>query len=201
MENIIKDALIFTAGALVGVCIAYRYTNNQANDRANKEIEEARKEYEEALNEEMKKESEDISKENGYEPDPCETTDTPTPLYSEPKVEEKKPAAKKKGGNSAAKKFEVISDDDFNDAEHAEYDKVFLDYYADNILADEMQNKIEASVFEKIIGKNFANHFGEKDDPEVLHIRNSKLTTDYEITKDPRLYSEVTEEIYGNNEY
>ena len=80
----------------------------------------------------------------------------------------------------------VISPDEFGEFE--DYERVSLSYYADQVLADENDERVED--VESIIGFESLTHFGEFEDDSVF-VRNERLKCDYEILADQRLYSDV----------
>lgn len=80
----------------------------------------------------------------------------------------------------------VISPDEFEDNE--DYETIYLTYYADGILADEMDKQVKV---ENTIGKEALKHFGEYED-DLLHVRDDKVKVYYEIAKDNRRFSDVS---------
>lgn len=70
------------------------------------------------------------------------------------------------------------------------FDVVFATIYADGYLVDSNDNIID--IDEQIGGRETLEHFGEGDDPELLHVRNNLYEIDYEIDKDDRTYAEVS---------
>lgn len=81
----------------------------------------------------------------------------------------------------------VISPDDFDGLG---YKTESLIYYADGVLAYETDEKIEN--YTELIGSRALNTFGEYENDTVF-VRNHKNKTDYEICKDVRKYSDVTD--------
>jgi len=70
------------------------------------------------------------------------------------------------------------------------FDVVFATIYADGYLVDSNDNIID--IDEQIGGVETLEHFGEGDDPELLHVRNNLYEIDYEIDRDDRTYLEVS---------
>lgn len=66
---------------------------------------------------------------------------------------------------------------------------VFATYYADGYLVDSEDHIIS---IERIGGEEALEHFGEGDDPELLHVRNVLYELDFEIDRDSRTYAEVS---------
>jgi hypothetical protein len=84
----------------------------------------------------------------------------------------------------------VISDVEMYEG-RPEYDKVTLTYYAgDDTLADEDDYTI--TDVDLILGTMNLDLFGtECEDPDMLHVRNERLGSDYEIIKTESKYGEV----------
>ena len=80
----------------------------------------------------------------------------------------------------------VISPDEFGEFE--DYERISLSYYADQILADEDDEKVED--VDNVVGLESLAHFGEYEDDSVF-VRNDRLKCDYEILLDQRTYSDV----------
>lgn len=85
-----------------------------------------------------------------------------------------------------AEKPYVISPNEFDEMD--DYETISLTYYADNILADDMDELVEDA--DNVVGADFASHFGEYEDDSVF-VRNDRLKADYEILRDERNYSDV----------
>lgn len=80
----------------------------------------------------------------------------------------------------------IISPEEFGEFE--DYERISLSYYADQVLADEDDEKVED--VDNVIGLESLTHFGEFEDDSVF-IRNDRLRCDYEILLDQRTYSDV----------
>ena len=80
----------------------------------------------------------------------------------------------------------VISPEEFGEFE--DYERISLSYYADQILADEDDEKVED--VDNVVGLESLAHFGEYEDDSVF-VRNDRLKCDYEILLDQRTYSDV----------
>lgn len=77
----------------------------------------------------------------------------------------------------------VISPDEFGDQG---YETEFLSYYADGVLADDADGtKIED--IDGTVGSDNLEKIGLHE-PDLLHVRNDALETDYEISVDTRKY-------------
>lgn len=78
------------------------------------------------------------------------------------------------------------------------YDTITLNYYADGVLTDDDNNVIEDEEIDDIVGKDFAEHFGEYE-KDCVCVRNDRLKTDYEICRDLIEYSTLLSN--PNNRY
>ena len=78
------------------------------------------------------------------------------------------------------------------------YETITLNYYADGVLTDDDNNVIEDEEIDDIIGKDFAEHFGEYE-KDCVCVRNDRLKTDYEICRDLIEYSTLLSN--PNNRY
>lgn len=72
--------------------------------------------------------------------------------------------------------------------ENSEYNLMTLTYYADEVLTDDWNDT--ENYADDLAGSDFANHFGDFVE-DVVHVRNDHLGIDYEITYDPRNYSDI----------
>lgn len=79
----------------------------------------------------------------------------------------------------------VISPEEFGEIG---YETISLTYYADEILADEMDELVES--IDSVVGLNSLTTFGEYEDDSVF-VRNDKLKCDYEILKDQRRWADI----------
>lgn len=94
------------------------------------------------------------------------------------------------GVEDMVKKPYVISPEEYEDY-NTDYDDISLTYYADGILADDMDEIVEDP--DNIVGPDFMNYFGKYEEDTVL-IRNDRLKCTYEILRDRRTYEAVTGE-------
>lgn len=81
---------------------------------------------------------------------------------------------------------QLISEQSFTDDMY-EFEKMTLFWFmGDNVVTDEEFQPIEDM---SLIGVEWQQHFGEEDDPDVVHVRNRKIGCDYEIIRDKRSYA------------
>jgi uncharacterized protein YneF (UPF0154 family) len=86
----------------------------------------------------------------------------------------------------------IIHLDEFRENE-SEYDQVTYSYYEDDdVLADEKDGVIHAT--DMIVSPEILHHFGHgSKDPNVVYVRNDRLSLDIEICKNPGNYGEIVQ--------
>lgn len=75
-----------------------------------------------------------------------------------------------------------------DEAGELDYEVISLTYYADNILADDLDELVED--VDRVIGFESLLTFGRYEEDSV-YVRNDRLKADYEILMDERNYSDV----------
>lgn len=183
MNKTINGLLVFVGGATIGALTAWQVTKNYYAQRAQEEIDSVKETFSKKFAEDAKEETNTVVKprikdkpsleeyarilnekkyrpENYEEGDAGETTDD----------EEEEP--------------EIITPDEFGELN---YETVYLTYYADAVLATELDDVVED--IESTIGRNAILHFGEYEE-DIVHVRNHQLRVDYEVTSDSRSYYE-----------
>lgn len=188
MGDSIKNFLIFSVGAAIGVAASWKFLKTKYETIAQEEIDSVKERFakrEKNLDrlEELKKVNEiERKSEPEVNKDVIDYSKLVTNLgYADEKTEEE-------GGDDNLKGPCVIPPDEFGD--YYDYATVSLTYYADGVLEDENGNVLEEEDIEEMLVPDFADHFGEWEDDSVF-IRNEKLQTDYEILADTRNYSDV----------
>lgn len=184
-----KNVLIFTTGAAVGSVVTWKLVEKHYKDLADEEIASVvetfknrnkrkpgrpKKEVTEATVEtaaEGTKKLGEVIKEEGYtslgnmSDDDCtvevEEQEDHIPPY-------------------------LISPDQFGDND--DYGTKTLTYYADGVLADEVDNPI--ADIDTMIGEGTLDHFGEYV-PDAVYVRDETNEMDYEILRTEDEYSEI----------
>ena len=189
MNRKLSNVLLFTAGVAVGSLVTWRYFKSKY----------------EVVEDEIEEKTEETEGE----------TEDEDPEVSESKMSYKKPPLKEYvkmvEDNSYVPKThmeevkEEIANGEWDDKDvyepfiirpeeygelHA-YETLSLNYYADGVLTDELDNPIED--VESLVPADFADHFGEYED-DVVHVRNDNLECDYEILRDLRKFTDVVGE-------
>lgn len=175
MERLSK-VFIFFAGVALGSLVTWNYTKKLYEQRAQEEIDSVKKTY-------TKKPVTKKAK-NPAEEKPENKSERPDSYHDILKKEQY--ITSDKSPAPAQKPYYVISPDEFGEME--DYDQVSYTYYADQVLADENDDIVED--IDAVIGIESLTHFGEYEDDSVF-VRNDKLSCDFEILLDSRLYSEV----------
>lgn len=191
------SVLTFIIGAAVGSSVTWYYTKTKYEHLAAEEIESVKEVFS------RKRTAPEESAERGeaFARGFREGIDEATPQRSNmkqnsPRTERtdytkysvKKPVVvdKEKEEDEAMVRPYVISPEEFG--ENDEYDKIGLKFYADKVLTDDDDEKVED--VDNVVGLDAVNHFGEYEDDSV-YVRNNRLKTDYEILLDLRNYTDV----------
>lgn len=189
MNRKLSNVLLFTAGVAVGSLVTWRYFKSKyevVEDEIEKKIEEPEGESEEespgvlesktSYKKPPLKEYVKMVENNGY-----------APKTHVEEVEEE--IANGEWDDKDVYEPFIIRPDEYGEL-HA-YETLSLNYYADGVLTDELDNPIED--VESLVPADFADHFGEYDDNAVF-VRNDNLECDYEILRDLRKFTDVVGE-------
>lgn len=98
------------------------------------------------------------------------------------------PSTIEKKGEDIVRPY-IIEPDQYGEIE--EYDMASLTYYADGVLADDVDERIED--VDSIVGTESLTHFGDYE-PDAVFVRNEERKTDYEILRVNENYSDVNDE-------
>lgn len=187
---------MFMAGASVGAAAAWLFAKRRYEQIAQEEIDSVKAVYAKRNPEVNTKPDEEELENNKYKADMAKLK--PDLVNYAAKLQEggytnytehsKKNTEEKKDDPIPDVPY-VISPDEYG--ENDNYTQISLTYYAgDGVLADDEDEVVDD--VEETVGVDFANHFGEYEDDSVF-IRNDRLRCDYEILKDNRSFSVVTE--------
>jgi hypothetical protein len=185
MHNGLKFTFTFTTGAAVGAAVSWFVLKTRYEQLAQEDARSVREEY---LKKYGTPESDTDDEENEYarwaEENPSEAEldkeeyNELAGLYSN---------NLEKGGSDSMSinKPRVILPREFE--EDPDYDVINLNYYADGVLADDMDEIVED--IEHTVG-DFKEHFGEYEN-DTVYVRNDELRCYYEICADDRNYYDV----------
>lgn len=186
MNDTLNKFLIFAAGAAIGSVVTWKYLKTKYELVEYEEEIESEEETEEETESELVlvpdnkahiAEYAKILNDTAYGSEPIEADE----IKKDPKMVRyiKKEVAD-------VERPYVIPPEEFG--EFDDYETISLTYYADGVLADDMDECVED--VDHIVGTDSLTHFGEYEDDSVF-VRNDSLKADYEILLDSRPYSEV----------
>jgi hypothetical protein len=178
----VTGLFIFVLGAAVGSAVTWQYAKNFYEQRAQEEIDSVKETYGKKVAP-VQVEADTAEKEAATVVDGVD--DKPDILHYAEILKNEQYTTDNESTTAENKPY-VISPDEFGEFE--EYDRISLTYYADQVLADENDDKIKD--VDEVIGVESLTHFGEFEDDSVF-VRNDRLKCDYEILMDSRTYSEV----------
>lgn len=199
MKTILSKFIIFAAGAAAGSAVTWKLLDEKYKRVAREEIDSMKEYYGKKFDpkkfEPKKFEYEHAGEPIGKVEDVEESEDGVLFTVKSDKPNLREYAAKLQSEGytdyaTAVAKLEgnrpyVISPEEYGEYS---YEEIELTYYADGVLADDMNNVVDD--VDDIVGLDFADYFGEYEDDSV-HIRNDRLKCDYEILQDSRNYSDV----------
>lgn len=198
MYNGLKYFVVFSLGAAAGIAVSWKILEEKYKKISQEEIDSVKEWYSNKKNDEQVVTIEP-DQEPEYEKDDDNRTSTgyyPIRSSDEYHTLTKKYNNEQKGGSKtmASIKPYVIPPEDFGELDG--YETISLTYYADGVLADDMDERI--TNVDDIIGSESLKHFGEYEDDSVF-VRNDELLTDYEILFDTRDYEDVVQ-LYRTDE-
>ena len=191
MNRKLSNVLLFTAGVAVGSLVTWRYFKSKY----------------EVVEDEIEEKTEETEGETETEDEDPEVSESKM-SYKKPPLKEYVKMVEDNGYVPKTHMGEVkeeIANGEWDDKDvyepyiirpeeygelHA-YETLSLNYYADGVLTDELDNPIED--VESLVPADFADHFGEYED-DVVHVRNDNLECDYEILRDLRKFTDVVGE-------
>lgn len=171
----IKETLIFAAGAAIGAAASWTMLKNKYRQFAEEEISSVKEAFRSKPDKDLDepdKQDESIKEGKGeYE------TIVKNTGYSNKETE--------MIGMEKIRPY-VIPPEQFDEID--EYDTVTLSYYADGILADETDTPIDN--IDSTVGFDSLKTFGRYEDDSV-YVRNDMKKCDYEILRDERKYMDI----------
>ena len=182
--------VMFVLGAAVGSVVTWQYTKKKYEQIAQEEIDSVKEIFsrrESAADVEIVTPEPQTAKVGKPEEKP-DITEYAARLEREGYTNYSNVSAGEKKEEQEAMEMKpyVISPEEFGEFE--DYERISLSYYADQILADEDDEKVED--VDNVVGLESLTHFGEFEDDSVF-VRNDRLKCDYEILLDQRTYSDV----------
>ena len=188
MNRTLSNVLLFATGAVVGSLVTWRIFKSRYEivDDVEEKIDETEDESEE-------EDPEVLESKMNYKKPPLKDYVKMVETYGyKPKTHmeevEEELANGEQGDEDVYEPF-IIRPEEYGEL-HA-YETLSLNYYADGVLTDDLDNPIED--VESLVPADFADHFGEYDDNAVF-VRNDNLECDYEILRDLRKFTDVVGE-------
>ena len=187
MNRTLSNVLIFAAGAAIGSVVTWRYFKTSY----------------ELVEEEFEATDEPVDEEESEEDPAKKPVEVKSSLASKPPLKEYVKMVRNLGYSDVEEANTDEDDEDVKDVyepyiihpeEYGEihaYETLSLNYYADGVLTDDLDNLIED--VESIVPADFADHYGEFEDDAVF-VRNDERQCVYEILRENRTYADVFEE-------
>lgn len=196
MNSTLTKVFIFIGGAAAGAAISWKLLKTHFERIAQEEIDSVKEYYSNRQSEPVKDdtetvidEPEDTTTEETTEPDTRTHRDYAAILaktgytrYSNATIVEEK----KEEEPAPSEGPYVIAPSEFGSRD--DYDTVSLTYYADEVLADDMDEPV--TDVNDVVGLESLNCFGDYED-DCVFVRNDDLKTDFEILADSRRYVDV----------
>ena len=191
MNNTLSKVLIFAAGAAVGSIVTWKLVKTKYEQIANEEIKSVKEVFGMMADSAEDEADDDVSVKNP-EPEFVQRNTREKDLQTTHDILEKNGYVNYSDSEDKNRKMEdvekpyVIPPEEYG--ELYDYDTIELTYYADGILADDINEIVED--VDEIVGYYSLTTFGEYEDDSV-HVRNDKLKVDYEILRSLDKYSDV----------
>lgn len=190
MNKTLNNIIMFTAGAVIGFGVAWFVTKTKYEKIAQEEIDSVKETYADMF---KKTKTSEEAVEDPEEPEnrfeKLEEDAVKRTAYSDIIASEgydtKENMEEKEEKNDMDEPY-VIAPEEFGENN---YKRKFLTYYTDGVLEDDYDGVIKDSNIDKLIGRANLNHIGDYE-ADIVHVRNDRLRTDYEITMDSGSFSE-----------
>lgn len=189
MKSILTNFVIFAAGAGIGSVVTWNLLKSKYEKISQEEIDSVKEVYSKKFH----SEESIIGKVKNVE-----ESDYGVTFTVEPETDEQKEYIdlinncgyknySRKGGSDqmSFEKPYVIPPEEFGECE---YETISLTYYADKVLADDMDEIVDD--VDDVVGLDSLEHFGEYEEDSVF-VRNDGRKCDYEILLDVRRYSDL----------
>ena len=176
MHNGLKNFLIFSLGAAAGAVVTWKLLKTTYERIAQEEIDSVYEEFS------MMRDAEGEPDKEEENPDKAEYNELiEAEGYSDSNNEEK-------GGSEPMidDKPRIIPADEFE--EHDDYDIVSLTLYADGVLTNWLDDKVED--IDKTVGADIVEEFKNCEE-DTMYVVNDSLRTYYELSRDTAKYSDI----------
>jgi hypothetical protein len=188
--------LWFTAGAITGIAVTYRYISKTYSQIAAEEVNEAQDHYRKKYLDQVVADHESDVRLKAAHAEAVEAAVALTNYQGLTATE--KPKATRRAIDPEAKAPYVIGVDEYMSTEVG-YDQVSLTYYeGDDVVVDITDTIVTINRVEETIGRDNLTRFGElSEDDNVVYIRCEKFNMDFEVTRSMGKYSV---EVQGESE-
>lgn len=191
MNSILTNVSLFAAGAAIGSVVTWKLLKTKYEQIAQEEIDSVKERFSTPKSDEAPDTDSD---------EPIETTHE-LGMSRKPDIREYAAKLQEEGystdyasvttTNSKKEVADVerpytISPDEYGELD--DYELISLTYYADNVLADDLDELVED--VDEVVGLASLETFGEYEKDSVF-VRNDKRKCDYEILRDARKYTDV----------
>ena len=184
MKTRISGFILFAAGAAVGSAATWKIVKTKYERIAQEEIDSVKEAF--APKNIPDERIDDFEKKNDQEMAEYAKTLSDTGYVVTNRLNELERKIEEKGEPVTTDGPYVISPEEFGDLD--DYETISLTYYADNVLADDMDEIVDDP--EEVVGLDSLERFGEYEEDSV-HVRNDEKHCDYEILRDLRNYADV----------
>lgn len=193
-----RDIIVFTIGAAVGAVATYFLTKKHLEKGAEELMKHLEEDAAEMRRRRMASESDPESDMQTvrklvrrYDQQGNATLEPVPPARTKPWIiEEATPSESHPVDSDEDEKPYVISLEEFQEG-MPQYDKLTLFFYEDDeVLTDDQEEIIDDE--EQIVGTEALQCFGHlSHDPEVVYVRNSNASTDFEVIRLSKSYAET----------
>jgi hypothetical protein len=184
--------LWFTAGAITGVAVTYRYISKTYSQIAAEEVNEAQDHYRKKYLDQVVADHESDVRLKAAHAEAVEAAVALTNYQGMATTD--KPKATRPAIDPEAKEPYLIGADEFVNTEVG-YEQITVTYYeGDDVMVDEVDEPLTAKRIEECIGRGNLAKFGELS---VIYVRCEKFNMDFEVVRDTGKYSV---EVLGESE-
>ena len=195
MNSTLTKVFIFIGGAVAGAAVSWKLLKTHFERIAQEEIDSVKEYY-------SNRQSEPIADDTETVNDKPEDTTTEEPTEPDTRTHRDYAAILAKTGYTKYAKVAVTEEKKEEPAPSegpyviapsefgaCGYDTVSLTWYADEVLADDMDEPV--TDVNDVVGLESLSCFGDYED-DCVFVRNDDLKTDFEILADNRRYTDVT---------
>lgn len=179
MNNKVVGIAAFIGGALIGSFATWSITKTKYERIMQEEADAFREHIYKSTKEPV---AEEVKEEEHVEEDDDPFTKEEVDQYKKMLKDLKYVNQHEEKGEFTFDRPYVITPEEYG--EHDDYDVVSLDYYADDVLVDDMGDVVEKDLVEEMLGTDFKNRFGEYD-ANAVFVRDDERQIDYEVLRDP----------------